>query len=482
MAVSLRASREGLLKVDIARKKKGWTKSEDAWWGLALTSKATLRRFWRSLSIQRDAFIAICENVGVNWEEIVDHTPPSPDSSTVKFFSYDYIWVGREDLIAELSTKVKESCRLLILVGLSGIGKTALAEKLAVELQEEFLQGDWSKFHQENLENNEVGDFRSVAFRWLKKWGESLTPDDYKDVERLLQRLVYRLRKHRYLIIIDSLENILVGNEDRGWNNFEDELWVRFWELFLASPECQSRIILTSQDFPEQIPERYQNFWEHKVLTGLRESEQLQLFGKTGLEVEENSVNLPYLQSIGNAYEGHPLALRVIAGEICGKPFNGNVVAYWKRYGKEIEEVEKAIEEGRTQGVTVGADDKFQLDRYTRMLRKNVSQRLDKTFFRLQKDAINAYRLICVGAIYRCEVPESFWLKLLKSWQCDEEKQEVALQTLLDRFLVEKEGVDESGEFLLRQHNLIRSVSLEHLKKMDKARGGIAEFMRSLFG
>ncbi|MDE5112091.1 MAG: ATP-binding protein, partial [Trichodesmium sp. St7_bin2_1] len=132
MAVSLRASREGLLKVDIARKKKGWTKSEDAWWGLALTSKATLRRFWRSLSIQRDAFIAICENVGVNWEEIVDHTPLSPDSSTVKFFSYDYIWVGREDLIAELSTKVKESCRLLILVGLSGIGKTALAEKLAV--------------------------------------------------------------------------------------------------------------------------------------------------------------------------------------------------------------------------------------------------------------------------------------------------------------------------------------------------------------
>ncbi|MDE5090672.1 MAG: ATP-binding protein, partial [Trichodesmium sp. St18_bin3_1_1] len=117
MAVSLRASREGLQKVDAARKKKGWTKAEDAWWGLAPTSKATLKRFWRSIPIEREAFIAICENVGVNWEEIVDETPPSPDSSTVKFFSYDNIWVGREDLIAELSTKVKESCRLLILVG-----------------------------------------------------------------------------------------------------------------------------------------------------------------------------------------------------------------------------------------------------------------------------------------------------------------------------------------------------------------------------
>lgn len=47
----------------------------------------------------------------------------------------------------------------------------------------------------------------------------------------------------------------------------------------------------------------------------------------------------------------------------------------------------------------------------------------------------------------------------------------MALQNLCDRFLVEKEGVDESGEFLLRQNNLIRSVSLEHLKKLDEEDG-----------
>ncbi|NET24188.1 NB-ARC domain-containing protein [Okeania sp. SIO1I7] len=471
MAVTLRASKEGLEKIDKARRRKGWTKTEDAWWGLALTSQATLKRFWRGFPIERDAFIGICKTVGINWEEIVDDTPLSTQNSTVEFFSYDDVWVGREDLIAELTKKVKESCRLLILVGISGIGKTALAEKLAVELHQEFLQGDWSNFRQENCDNEqETRDFRSVAIRWLKKWGESLTQDDYQDVEKLLYKLVNRLRQHRYLIIIDSLENILVGNEEEGWSDFQDELWVRFFEQFLAAPECQSRIILTSQDFPGQIPERYQNFWEFQPLTGLSKSEQLQLFRKTGLEVEENSPNLPYLQRIGNAYEGHPLALRVIAGEIGSKPFNGNVVAYWKRYGNEFEEVEKGIEEAKSKRIT-GADDRFQLDRYTRLLRKKVKSRLDKTFFRLRKDALNAYRLICATGIYRCEVPESFWLSHLEEWNCSKDEQEVALLTLRDRFLVEEVGVDESGEFLLRQHNLIRSVSLENFKRLDGENG-----------
>jgi hypothetical protein len=47
------------------------------------------------------------------------------------------------------------------------------------------------------------------------------------------------------------------------------------------------------------------------------------------------------------------LALRVIAGEIVNRPFNGNVVAYWNKYGNEVEEVEKAIEEAKTQQVAL---------------------------------------------------------------------------------------------------------------------------------
>ena len=131
--------------------------------------------------------------------------------------------------------------------------------------------------------------------------------------------------------------------------------------LFSAD-SCQGRIIITSQDLPKQVEDaanRYQNFLHCQPLIGLEEKERLELFEKTGLEIDTDSPNKAYLERIGTAYEGHPLALRVIAGEIGSRPFYGNVVAYWNRHGSEIEEVEKAIEEAETKGITASADDKY---------------------------------------------------------------------------------------------------------------------------
>ena len=466
MAATLRASESGLEIVDRARQKKGLEKQASSWCGDAQTSVATLKRFWRRKPIQHEVFVKICKAVEVdNWEDIVDDSPLSQTDSRAEFFACDDAWVGRKDLISQLAQKVQGSCRLLILLGIAGIGKTALAERLAVELQDDRFLGDWSKFHQENFENDQqASDFASVAIRWLEKWGERMTPDDRKDTQRLLNRLVKRLRENRYLVVIDSLELILKGNEEAGWNGFQDELWAKFLESFLAVESCQSRIIVTSQDLPEQIPARYKNFWYRQDLTGLTPSEQLALFDKTGLEAEIDSPNKPYLERIGAAYEGHPLALRVITGEIGSKPFYGNVAGYWNKYGQEIEEVEKAIEEAKTKGITASADDDWRLDRYTRELRKNVRVRLEKTFERLKKDVLNAYRLLCEASVYRCAVPEEFWLSHLEDWDCDDQKQELALDALRDRFLVEAELIDD--EIHLRQHNLIRSVALEHLKNL----------------
>lgn len=164
------------------------------------------------------------EDEAFEWQKLVNALGKQQiPSISPNFFAYDDTWVGRDQLIQDLKSRIRESCRLLVLVGMTGIGKTALGERLAVELSDWF-GGDWSQYYQENFDNEEqTSDFASVAARWLEKWGQLITPDDRKDTQRLLNRLLKHLQENRYLVQIDSLENILQGNEEEGWSDFKDD-------------------------------------------------------------------------------------------------------------------------------------------------------------------------------------------------------------------------------------------------------------------
>jgi hypothetical protein len=377
--------------------------------------------------------------------------------------------VGRDNLIKKLSDLIRGNCRLLLLVGITGIGKTALGERLTVELAKSWLGNGLTRFHQESFDDDQQSfDFISVATRWLEKWGELITAEGRKDPQQLLNQLIRHLCENRYLIQMDSLENILQGNEEDGWNEFKDEWWIKFFDSYLKRSPCQSCIILTSQDLPgeiETVGTQSQNFWHCELLTGLNQIEQIALFEKIGLDVNPNTEGIQYLERIGAAYGGHPLALRVIAGEIGNKPFEGDIVVYWNKYGHEVEEVEQAIMEAQ-EGNFTSANDRWQLDRFTRTLKKNVQSRLNKSFDRLKKDAKWAYILLCETSVYRCPVIEDFWLSHLEDWNRDREEQEAALNVLRDRYLVEQSIQD--GLLVIGQHNLVRSIALEKLKSLDE--------------
>jgi hypothetical protein len=64
-------------------------------------------------------------------------------------------------------------------------------------------------------------------------------------------------------------------------------------------------------------------------------------------------------------------------------------------------------------GQTLGTGDKWQLDRFTRTLRPNVRMRLKQTFKHLRQEAKFAYILLCEASVYRCAVPEDWWLSHL---------------------------------------------------------------------
>lgn len=436
---------------------------------------STVSRFFRRIPISIANFENICEALALTPQDIIlpPHSlAPVPvaehsQSPHPQFFAYDSFWVGRDSLIQTLSQQLSDSCRLLLLTGISGIGKTALSECLTYALQNQndsaqaLAKGRFNAVLQENFDNKEQSiDFVSFATRLLEGSGQIVSPEERAHPAQLCRRLVTYLQQYPTLVLIDSLEEILKGDATEGWSEFKDDTFISFFSAIFASTQFQSRLILTSQELPRQLVEagsRYQTVWNNERLSGLSEAEQTALFEKTGFSVDAT------LTRIGKAYEGHPLALRTILGEMSDRPFFGNVAAYWKRYGQEIEAVETALAEAAA-GQTTGADDKWQLDRFTRALRRNVQTRLEHTLERLRQDARYAYVLLCETSVYRCPVPEDWWLSHLEDWEQSEEQQLLALDALRDRYLVEEKLEDE--DILLKQHNLIRSVSLAHLKEL----------------
>jgi WD40 repeat protein len=72
MASTLIASTQGLEIVDRARRHKNWNKAEVKWLVRSAVSTSTLGRFWMQKPIQHKSFVAICEVVGVDWEQVID--------------------------------------------------------------------------------------------------------------------------------------------------------------------------------------------------------------------------------------------------------------------------------------------------------------------------------------------------------------------------------------------------------------------------
>lgn len=374
------------------------------------------------------------------------------------FIGYDDNWVGRDDLIKNLKEKIDIS-KIIILWGITGIGKTALAEKLSEELE---AHVHWNRLIRINFENQDQADFESfstVADKWLKESNILVTPEDRQDIGRLRKKLVDYICKNPCLIIIDSLEWILQENQQYGWSEFKDREWVDFLRLFLSQLDCQSRIIITTQHLPEDISSGYDNFWFIQVLEGLKVQEQIDLFKKIGVNIQ-NQAELSYLERLAKVYEGHTLTLKTIAARI-KIAYCGNLSAYWQEEGKEeIEKVEKDLESLQSE-----IKEPWKLHSANHNLYHKVCYRLNKTLERLKKYNYYAYLLLCITSTYLRPHSRSDLLEHLTDEGCNEIQKQSAFQALTDEQLIDKYLKDNL--VLYRLHNLVRSIAYEHFQNLD---------------
>lgn len=361
-------------------------------------------------------------------------------------------WIGRDALIRKLSQKLQADCRVLSLVGITGIGKSALAARLILEpeVAQCFSALKTISFDPESR------NFTIIARCLL---GEQAIQREQvqKEPQLLVNEMVATLKSQACLLILDMVEEVLEANS-WGGHQFKEPAFAQFFDQVVRSAEMPSRIIITSQDQPPVIAEgRYPKRYHLERLEGLDEAEALELFNVWDIKTPE-AIDLKCLQQIARVYEGHPLALRVIAGEIREAPYNGDVQAYWHDYGQEIEAVDRLKD---VHDLT--SEDKLNLDRYSLNLTDLVKQRVERTFERLLKSSPLACLLLCMGATYRCAVERSAWLFLIGDYPIEDQR--LAFQTLQRRFLLEEESTHH--KVLYRLHSLIHQVALDHLSQIE---------------
>jgi WD40 repeat protein/transcriptional regulator with XRE-family HTH domain len=237
----------------------------------------------------------------VNWGE---------DGSEVSFY-------GRESEQAHLTAWIREErCRLIALLGMGGIGKSALAVTLLHQLAPTFS----------------VAAFRSVrdaipCEELVADLIQIVAPEPIADipatVERRIALLLKLLQTRRCLLVLDNMEALLQEGKQAG----EYRVGYESYELLLerlATTQHQSCVLLTSREKPAEL----------KPLEGSRTP--VRALHLSGLDEHAGEQILAEKQLQGNAdarrrlieaYSGNPLALKIVA-ETIRQMFGGDIVVF----------------------------------------------------------------------------------------------------------------------------------------------------------
>ena len=208
------------------------------------------------------------------------------------------VFYGRSQELNQLQQYIiTDSCRLIALLGMGGIGKTALAAKVAQQLQNKFDYIIWRSLrHSPPLET------------LLKEL--TLFFSDQECTQGELNKLVEYLRQSRCLIILDSVETILkpgcTGHYRSGYENYS-----QLFQL-ISQTSHSSCLILTSREKPPEVAAF------ESIDTAVR---SLQIFGskeiaKTLLQTKEISGTEAQKQQLSEHYSNNPLALKIVITSI----------------------------------------------------------------------------------------------------------------------------------------------------------------------
>ncbi len=223
------------------------------------------------------------------------------------------VFYGRIQELATLEQWIlHDCCRVVTLLGMGGIGKTATSVKLVEQIQGNFDYFIWRSLR-------DAPPYESVLTNLIS----ALTPEQQTHVD--VSQLINFLCQHRCLVILDRVDAILcsgnfAGHFSSGYEGYKDLI-----RQVGETRELQSCLVLIGREKPHEVALLEDETLRVRslLIAGLGEAAN-QIFQEKKLLYQEES-----WQELIQMYGGNPLALKMISTTI-KEVFAGNVKEYLK--------------------------------------------------------------------------------------------------------------------------------------------------------
>lgn len=361
---SLKASADGLEQIKQARKEKYWPIEDNRWliaasqvlepqinWQIGSLSRqsifahgvslSTWKRFLQGKPIRAEVFQSFCQVLELDWQAVSgqavsgqavsgqgageqgegersrtasdfppEHQTSDPAIDRSPFGQADWgeapdisQFYGRSTELDRLQHWiVGDRSRLVMLLGMGGMGKTTLAIQLAKQLQPQFDYVIWR-----SLQNMlPIADWLADTIHFLSNQQET---NFGESISSRITLLIQLLRQHRCLLILDNGESILQAGDRLGNYRSGYEL---YGYLFRAIGEAshQSCLLLTSREKPRDLTYLESNLPVRSFqLQGLQPEAGQQMFSLQGKFQGSSEA----WQRLVEHYAGNPLAIKMVA-------------------------------------------------------------------------------------------------------------------------------------------------------------------------